>query len=254
MAEQKTILAKAKAWATKKNLFGAQAFMRFVILCFTENLNQVSDDFVFKGGNLLWVYIGTPRATIDLDLTTLETDSHAKVRQFLEMACELNSEIGFSLHSFDEKEQAGKRRAVATIAYSTKQGATNRFNIDLVYAIQADSHEIESPIHSELKIRCATIENIIADKLAACHQYKSGNTRMKDYDDLWRLSQTKVTINHRKLAQLLKSRKVPARIDTKWIFSDFESAWSVHRSRYSDLPEKLSSLFSSVNKWLESEV
>jgi hypothetical protein len=55
-----------------------------VILRFTENLNQVSDEIVFKGGNLLWVYIGTPRATVDLDLATLKTNSHARARQLIE--------------------------------------------------------------------------------------------------------------------------------------------------------------------------
>lgn len=76
MPEQ-MVLAKAKAWAAKKKLFGAQQF-RYVIFCFAENLNQVSDDFIFKGGNLLWAYIATPRATIDLDLATINADSHYK--------------------------------------------------------------------------------------------------------------------------------------------------------------------------------
>jgi hypothetical protein len=183
MAEKKTVLAKARAWATKKKLFGAQAFFRYVILSFIESLNYVSDDFVFKGGNLLWVYIGTPRATIDLDLVTLKSNSHEMVRDALTAACAVRGDIRFSLISFKEVEQEGKSGCIATISYTTDQGATNRFDIDVVYAISTDSHEIASPVHEAQKIRAATVENIIADKLAACHRYRSGNTRMKDYDD-----------------------------------------------------------------------
>lgn len=62
MPKSKSVLAKARAWALKRKLFGPQAFLRYAIFGFAETLNQVSDDFVFKGGNLLWIYIATPRA------------------------------------------------------------------------------------------------------------------------------------------------------------------------------------------------
>src|SRR5437868_1156992 len=94
---RKSILAEARVWAMKRNLFGAQAFLRYVILRFAENLCQVSDDFVFKGGNLLWIYINTPRATTDLDLATLKTVSHALIKESLERACELDQEIRYSI-------------------------------------------------------------------------------------------------------------------------------------------------------------
>ena len=48
--KKKSILAEAKSWAANRGLFGTQAFLKYVILRFTENLNQVSDEIVFKGG------------------------------------------------------------------------------------------------------------------------------------------------------------------------------------------------------------
>jgi hypothetical protein len=66
--------------------------------------------------------------------------------------------------------------------------------VDLVYALSTDAHEIDSPIHPEIKILSATIENIIVDKISACHRFGSGNSRMKDFDDLWRLSQSLLEI------------------------------------------------------------
>lgn len=250
MDERKTILAKARAWAAKNKLFGAQAFFRYVILSFIENLNQISDDFVFKGGNLLWVYIGTPRSTIDLDFATLKINSHDKVKEALEAACKLKGEIRFSLISFKEIEQEVKSGCVATISYATDQGASNRFSIDVVYALDTDHHVIKSPIHEIQKIRSATIENIIADKLAACHRYGSGNTRMKDFDDLWRLSQSGVEVRSGKLNELLKARKISPELNEAWIADDIERAWDMHSSRYKDLPKDLRKIFRMVNEWL----
>lgn len=117
-SEPKSVLAKAKAWAVRQKLFGAQSFFRYVIFCFAENINQVSDDFVFKGGNLLWVYISTPRATIDLDLATLNLDSHQKVHKVLVAACEVTGDIHFSLESFKE------RRINSTSMWCTRSKAT----------------------------------------------------------------------------------------------------------------------------------
>lgn len=250
----KSVLGKARSWATKQGLFGPQAFLKYVILSFIENLNQVSNEVVFKGGNLLWIYIDTPRATVDLDLATLKINSHAHARQIIEKACEFNSQILFSLHSFNEIDQEGRLGAALTITYRTEQGASNRFEVDLVYALNTDAHEIASPVHPEIKIRCATIENIIVDKLSACHRFGSGNSRMKDFDDLWRLSQSWAEVNVGRLRKLLDARKVEPAIDPAWINPEMEQLWGQHCKRYKDLPAGLRQLFSRVNDWLGSLV
>jgi hypothetical protein len=254
MSKKKSVLAQARAWATKNKLCGTQAFLRYVILNFTENLNQVSDEFVFKGGNLLWVYISTPRATVDLDLATLNANSHRQVRQLIEKACRFETEIHYSLGAFKEIEQEGKTGAALTIAYTTKQGAKNRFEVDIVYAIGTDFHEIESPVHAEVRIRSATMENIITDKLSACHRFGAGNTRMKDYDDLWRISQRAPLMNIKKLTDLLKARSVLPQLDSTWINPEIIRYWSAHRKKYIDLPDKLEVLFENVNRWLSDQL
>ncbi len=52
----------------------------------------------------------------------------------MSFSCALQNEIRFTLRSFKEVEQEGKSGCVATIDYTTDQGATNRFDIDVVYA------------------------------------------------------------------------------------------------------------------------
>jgi hypothetical protein len=256
MAKNKVVrsaLAQARSWATKNRLFGAQAFLRYVMFNFVEDLNQVSDDFVFKGGNLLWVYIHTPRATVDLDLATFKTSSHAKVRRMLEKACALNSDknqIIFAVHSFTEIDQEGKQAAAVSISYKTEQGANNRFDIDIVYALPCESHSIDSPIHEELKIITATIENIIADKISACHRFGAGNTRMKDYDDLWRLSRSDASISALRLSKIISERSLDLRLNASWINPEMERIWERYRKRYKDLPVSVELVMEDVNAWL----
>ena len=61
MPEKKsqTFRARAKSWAAKQKLHGPQAFFRFVVFTYLDCLAKESDEFIFKGGNLLWLY--TPR-------------------------------------------------------------------------------------------------------------------------------------------------------------------------------------------------
>ena len=249
-SKRKSVLGEARAWATKRGLFGPQAFLKYVILRFTENLNQVSDDIVFKGGNLLWVYIGTPRATVDLDLTTLKTKGHDRARELIERACAHESEIEFSIEAFKEVEQQGKLGAALVIGYRTEQGARNRFEVDLVYALMTDTHEIPSPIHPEVKLRSATLENIIVDKISACHRFEASNSRMKDFDDLWRLSRSDARVESNRLKKLLTARKVEPALDSRWITSDLDRLWRQHRKRYPYLPESLAFVLSEVNAWI----
>jgi len=222
-----------------------------VILRFTENLNQVTDDFVFKGGNLLWVYIDTPRTTTDLDLATLKSSSHGRVRAFLEKACKVDPEIQFKILGFKEIEQEGKIGAAVTFGYATEQGASNRFEADIVYALGTDMQEIESPLGTENTIQAATIENIIVDKVSACHRFGSGNTRMKDFDDLWRLSKSGHRVIPSRLRKLFQNRKCEPHVESDWIAPDMRRSWKLHSARYKDLPVDLNQLFADVNSWLD---
>jgi len=167
MTEKPTsFLKRARQWAKTNDLTGSQAFLRYVIFTFVEAINSVSSDFVFKGGNLLWLYIKTPRATVDLDFSTLKKGTHAEVKKVLSDACAHSIEgINFSVSKFKEVRQQSELGAAVTISYRTDDGADNQFELDIVYAIPVNHSEIPSPLHHAPKIQVATLENIIADKL-----------------------------------------------------------------------------------------
>ncbi len=252
MPKKPSFIKSARKWASENDLHGPQAFLRYTMLNFVEAINRVSSEFIFKGGNLLWVYIKTPRATVDLDFATKKVKTHDAVRSVLEMACKEGCEgITYSVLSFSEVQQEEKRGADVTIAYRTDDGASNTFGLDVVYAIQTENTELPSPIHETPRIQVATMENIISDKLSAANRFKAGNTRMKDFDDLWRLSRSQAVIDSAHLAALLLKRSVPNKLDHSWIGPDMNRMWSSHRGRYLDLPESLDQAFSEINTWLK---
>jgi hypothetical protein len=248
--KKKSVVAAAKSWATKNKLFGTQAFLRYVIFRFVECLNQHSDQFTFKGGNLLWVYIRTPRGTIDLDLSSASAFSEVQVRNQFERANQISDDIQFQILAYKKSIKNSKTGAALTIGFKTEEGASNQFEIDLVFSSDDDTHEMTSPIDQKLKIKCVSMENIIADKLSACHQFGSGNTRMKDFDDLWRIIQSDVKINQKKLTKLIQNKELNRLLNHEWISKEMNAAWSSHRKRYKDLPDDLGNLFNEINEWL----
>ena len=183
---------------------------------------------------------------------TRSLDKHEDVRKVLQDACEdVGEGIAYSVRTFSEITQDKKQGAAVTIEYRTDEGATNTFDLDIVYASETDEKQLQPLVHKAPTIRAATLENIIADKLAATHRFKGGNTRMKDIDDLWRLSQASgAMLDWEHLKQILKNRSVLSRLDLGWIGPDMDRMWANHQKRYKDLPVDLKTAFQVVNNWL----
>lgn len=250
----KSFLAKARSWVAKNNLHGPHGFLRFVSLVFVQRLNKVTDEFIFKGGNLLWVYIKTPRSTVDLDFVTRSLVEHDAVRNVLESACNSpDSNITFSISSFEPIQIQGSQGAFAKICYKTVEGQTNSFDLDIVYAIPSDIIKVLSPLQDDESIHAVTLENIVADKLAAAHRLRSGNSRMKDFDDLWRISRvTPNLIDWPRLQNILAQRALLPILNPLWVVPQMERAWQSHVKRNRDLPNDLPTVMREVNFWLQS--
>lgn len=253
MAETKksTFRGRAKAWAAKQELHGPQAFFRFVIFTYLDCLAQESDEFVFKGGNLLWLYIHTPRETIDLDLVTRRLKSTTEVEKVLARATRHAEGIEFNVLSIKDVTAEGSSGAAVVIVYSTDDGATNKFDLDIVYVLPTKTTTVQSPLTDKSSIQAATIENIIADKVAACHRFGGGNTRMKDYDDLWRIASERPSVDWGTVKQLLKGRGFPLELSPEWNNDETSSNWKRHIRPYKDLPKSLSLAINEINDWLK---
>lgn len=237
-------------WKIKNRQHGRQAFSRFMMLKFLDALSAVSNDFIFKGGNLLWHYIGTPRQTIDLDLVTIKSTSHHTVKKSLNQASKFYSEVEFSVKEFKEIDTPTYSAAAAIVGYKTVSGQLNQFSLDIVYALPTETSKVKSTINGNFYIS-ASIENIIADKIQAAHKFGSGNTRMKDFDDLWRISKSDLEIDGDVLKKLLMRKQISCILDAKWI-PNLKDSWLKHSKLYKEVPSELDVIFTEVNSWLNS--
>lgn len=244
-----SVSSEFEQWKSQNNQHGRQAFSRFIMLKFLDVLQDTSEDFVFKGGNLLWHYINTPRETIDLDLATINLKSHLEVRKYLEDSIKKHDEIRYSLKEFKELDGVDETGAVVVISFITKTGQRNQFSIDIVYALLTDVVKVKSTLDG-LGRRAASIENIVCDKLSAANQFKSGNTRMKDFDDLWRIIDSGILVDFIKLNKLLIEREIPFKLDIEWV-PFLDASWKKHVRAYGDIPKELADVFKKINKWLE---
>jgi hypothetical protein len=218
------------------------------MLRFLDELQATSDDFVFKGGNLLWHYIKTPRETVDLGLSTQTLKSHIEIKRVVEKSFSAHDKIEFKIKDFKEIEGSQEVGAAITLEYETLTNQKNQFAIDIVYALPTDISLVKSTVSGEAR-KSASIENIIADKLSASHRFKSGNTRMKDFDDLWRISKSDLQINPKKLNAILKERGISSQLELEWV-SYLEQSWKRHSKSYRDIPKDLNSVFLEVNDWI----
>jgi hypothetical protein len=251
-----TFAAKAKKWATDQNIHGIQAFSRYVMFTFVECLAKTNKDFIFKGGNLLWIYVRTPRHTIDLDFVTKMLADLSELRSAIEAACAAGIEkgINFRVRALKEVKKDPHGGASVTIAYNTDEGANNVFDIDVVYRLPTIFCQIPSPLDTKTKISSATIENILLDKITTMARFKGGNTRMKDIDDVWRIMNSSVVIDWKIISQELERRNSSFEIKMDWVNVETAASWERHVKRYKDLPKTLEEAFTEIRIWLQANL
>jgi len=238
-------------WKNDNGEHGPRAMTRFVIIKFVEGLQSVAPDkYIFKGGNLLWHYIKTPRSTVDVDFAT---DVELEVGQVLKDFGDVRAEgCEFKLKNHKSVETDEKSGLSVQMEFMTEEGSTNPFGIDVVFAVKTHSKKIKL---SNTQIMAASLENIIVDKVAACHRFAGGNTRMKDFDDLYRIAKANQRVDHRLVQEIAAERRIELSLDKTWINQQMKVAWKEYTQKkvYKDssgLPEGLSQLFDITNEYL----
>ena len=154
------------------------------------------DSFTLKGAMLQTVWLdGLTRPTRDLDFLAFgDIDAEAVFREILSI--EAGDGVAFDIDSIsvrtiqEEKSYGGFRITMgADIA-----GAAVRIKVDLGFgdAVYPDPIEIEYPVlldSPKPRIRAYPKEAVVAEKFQAIALLGMKNTRMKDYYDLWAMSQ-----------------------------------------------------------------
>ncbi|MFH1728691.1 MAG: nucleotidyl transferase AbiEii/AbiGii toxin family protein [Pseudomonadota bacterium] len=244
---EKRFVIRARNFIKQNGLKGPSGFLKYVILTYIKSINKVSEDFIFKGGNLIWYYIRTPRATVDLDLVTRSLNNKDDILKKLKKACKVDKGINYKILDYLEFEKEDLKAAKLKIAYKTDDGAENEFEIDIVYKLKTEYEQILLDLDEEkFKINAQSLENILSDKIDTCYKFKSGNTRIKDFDDIYRIIKSDL-IPIKATKEILNKKGINNIVETSWINEDMEKAYKKHQKRYSDLPETLEHLFKEIN-------
>ena len=158
------------------------------------------DRFVLKGAMLLTSWFADPhRATRDLDLLGFGDPSpEAMVAAFKEiLAIDVEDGVDFDLNAVrvdqirEELEYGGLRlRTTASIS-----GARIAVTVDVAFgdALEPGAEVIDYPCMLDLpapRLRAYARETVIAEKFQAMVALGRANSRMKDFYDIWLLSQS----------------------------------------------------------------
>ncbi len=100
--------------------------------------------------------------------------------------------------------------------FLTEESSRNPFGIDVVFAVKTHSMRVKL---TNTQVTAASLENIIVDKVAACHRFAGGNIRMKDFDDLYRIAQSSLKVNAKLLQKIALERGVRLILNPQWINS-----------------------------------
>lgn len=170
-------------------------------LLFRLSVSAHRDQFVLKGAMLFASWLADPfRPTRDLDLLGTGIDDVATIAQIFRDICSVSvADDGVAFDATALQAEAirenvaygGVRvRTTATIA-----GAKIPIQVDIGFGdvITPAPIEIDYPTmlgNASPRLRAYPVETVVAEKFEALTVLGIGNTRLKDYYDLWLIAQT----------------------------------------------------------------
>lgn len=169
-------------------------------LLYRLSISPHRDQFVLKGAMLFSLWAPVPyRATGDLDLLGYGDPTPSRVGDVFRGICAIDGEDGVIFHPHTvqaeaarpEDEYSGARIAVtAEIA-----GARLPVRIDIGFGdvVTPATQDIDYPSLLEMpapRLRAYPPETVVAEKFQAMVALGMSNSRMKDFFDLWAISET----------------------------------------------------------------
>ena len=165
-------------------------------------LSSARDRCILKGANLLILWMDEPyRATRDVDFLAFGESTEAAIRDVVSAICAVpcpEDGLGWDLSNLavtsirESQRYGGERvRLVALL-----DGARITLQIDFGFGDVVFPHPEEMPLPTLLpnipapNVLVYTQVSAIAEKFEAMVQLGAGNTRMKDFSDIWALSET----------------------------------------------------------------
>jgi predicted nucleotidyltransferase component of viral defense system len=156
--------------------------------------SKYNDSFVLKGGFLLSSLLGiTERSTIDMDFSVsgLNFDKANLHKVIVEiMQIELNDNISFDISNITEIMELSTNVGYQISLTGKLENIKVPFHIDLATGDPITPDKITYKYRqlidrSIIEIKSYTVETILAEKLQTIIDKKIGNSRMKDFYDIY---------------------------------------------------------------------
>jgi predicted nucleotidyltransferase component of viral defense system len=278
-AIEQSIKEKIKALAKERETTFAELWRNLILERFLTRLakSPYKEKFILKGGTLLAKYIHLGRETQDLDFFIQKlSNTEQSLKTVLQAICEVDAQDSFSFEVAKIKILDHSQLAYtgAEITLQALFGATKTvIRMDLGFGDRVDP--IEHPIdltatskgplfESRISLHCYPKEFIFAEKLETIVFRGGGNTRMKDFHDLYSLvsldvldsslakKAVELVFHHRKTPV----KKLPASFGRDAL-ETMERNWSAYRKKIKSkkgalkLPESIEDVVSAVNQWLD---
>lgn len=278
-AIEQSIKEKIKALAKERESTFAELWRNLILERFLTRLahSAYKEKFILKGGTLLAKYIHIGRETQDLDFFIQKlSNTEQSLRVVLQAICktQVNDSFVFEVIKIKILDHSQLAYTGAEITLQALFGATKTIiRLDLGFGDRVEP--VEHPIdltttpkgplfESKISLYCYPKEFIFAEKLETVVFRGVGNTRMKDFHDLYSLVQLDVldlslakkavqlVFHHRRTSL----KKLPVHF-AKDDFEILEKSWVAYRKKIKSkkgslmLPESIEVVILIVNQWLE---
>ncbi len=273
---KQSIKERLRALARERNLTYDELWHNLILERFLARLSQskYKTNFIFKGGSLLARYIPIGRETKDLDFLVERLKNTEKfLKDVFEDICSIHLDDGFDF----ETVKIGKLMhphmnytGIEVLLLAKLGGPQTHIQIDLGFGdvVEAIDHHLDltstskGPLfESKIQIRSYPKEFIFAEKLETVVQRAIGNTRMKDFHDLYSLISIEGCLNtaytDKVVVTVFKHRqtslqKLPLQFDRETL-DVLQSQWQSYQRDLSSnhtLPESIKDVITAINRWL----
>jgi predicted nucleotidyltransferase component of viral defense system len=278
-AIEQSIKEKIKALAKEREATFAELWRNLILERFLIRLarSPYKEKFVLKGGTLLAKYIHIGRETQDLDFFIQKlSNTEQSLRVVLQAICDIdaNDSFAFEVTKIKVLDHSQLAYTGAEITLRALFGATKTvMRMDLGFGDRVEPIEYPMDLiatsrgplfESRISLHCYPKEFIFAEKLETVVFRGGGNTRMKDFHDLYsliHLGDLDSSTIEKAIQMVFPHRKTPLKklpiVFGKAAFETLEKNWNSYRRKIKSredtlkLPESIEDVISVLNKWLE---
>jgi predicted nucleotidyltransferase component of viral defense system len=275
-AIEQSIKEKIKVLAKERETTFAELWRNLILERFLTRLacSSFKEKFVLKGGTLLAKYIHIGRETQDLDFYIQNiSNTQQSLKTVLQAICETQANDSFSFEVAKIKILDHSQLAYtgAEITLLARFGATKTIiRMDLGFGDRVEP--IEYPINltatskgplfeSKISLHCYPKEFIFAEKLETIVFRGGGNTRMKDFHDLYsliHLGNLDASLTTKAIQLVFQHRKTPLKTlpitFSIEAYEMLEESWSAYSRKIKtkknclEPPKSIKDVISTLNK------